>query len=126
MQLNTEKNGLGAIFKEWHLPLIDELFKGETGSGKLYKFAKERNISTGGKGTGNPVSRASIIFFLNDLVEENILTYEFRTGKGGHHRIYKMTLTREELAHKLIGLFVNKLLEVFPEKSTTFMWPKRR
>ncbi len=124
MKLDTDKKGLEAIFKEWHVPLIGELFKGESGSGKLYKFTEEHDIRTGGKGSSSSVSRASIIFFLNDLVDEEILTYEYRTGKGGHHRVYKMLFTREELAHKLIGQFVNKLLEVFPEESKTFTWPQ--
>lgn len=124
MKLNTDKKGLGAIFKEWHVPLIDELLKGECGSGRLHKFTEAHDIRTGGKGSSKSVSRASVIFFLNDLVEENILTYRYRSGKGGHHRVYKMLFNREELAHKLIGHFVNKLLEVFPEESKTFTWPQ--
>jgi len=30
-------------------------------------------------------SRASLIFFLNDMVEEGVLEYEEKTGKGGYH-----------------------------------------
>ncbi len=126
MKLDTDKKGLGAIFKEWHVPLLDELFKGEHGSGKLHKFTEEHDIRTGGKGANKSVSRAGVIFFLNDLVEENILTYEYKTGKGGPHKNYKMRFTREELAHKLIGQFVNKLLEIFPQESKTYTWPKKR
>jgi len=124
MKLDTAKKGLEAIFMEWHVPLIDELFKGKSGSGKLHKFAEEHDIRTGGKGSSKSVSRAGVIFFLNDLVEENILTYDFKTGKGGHHRVYKMLFTREEFALKLIDLFLSKLLEVFPEASTTFSWTR--
>ncbi len=60
------------------------------------------------------------------MIDAGLLEYTEDTGKGGYHRIYEMTLTREEFAYKLIDLFVNKLLEVFPEESKTFMWPKRR
>jgi len=51
----------------------------------------------------------------------SLLDYDFKTCKGGHHRIYKMILTREEFAHKIIDLFVNKLREAFPEEIETFL-----
>ena len=34
------------------------------------------------------MSRASVIFFLNDMVDDGILRYVSKTGKGGHHRVY--------------------------------------
>ena len=34
------------------------------------------------------ISRASIINFLNRMVDEGILSYREKTGKGGHHRVY--------------------------------------
>lgn len=33
-------------------------------------------------------SRASVIFFFNDMVEDGIFRYVERTGKGGVHRVY--------------------------------------
>ncbi len=33
-------------------------------------------------------SRASVILFLNDMVDEGILEYEEKTGKGRYHRVY--------------------------------------
>ena len=34
------------------------------------------------------ISRASVIFFLNDMVDEGFLTFREETGKGGYHRIW--------------------------------------
>ena len=126
MKLDTDKEGLEAIFKTWAVPLIDEFLTGRSmTSGQAHKFLEKKGIKTGHKGRGI-VSRTSVIFFLNDMIDAGLLEYTMGTGKGGYHRCYKMTLTLEELAHKLIDQFVNKLLEVFPEESKTFMWPKRR
>jgi len=32
--------------------------------------------------------RVPVINSLNEIVEESILTYEERSGKGGYHRVY--------------------------------------
>ncbi len=124
MQLDTNKKGLAAIFKPWQVPLVDELFERPLKSGEAHKFLVKKDIRASSKGGHGPVSRASAIFFLNDMVDLGLLEYSEATGKGGHHRIYEMTLTREEFAHKITGLFVSKLLEVFPKESLTFLWPR--
>lgn len=37
-------------------------------------------------------SRAAVIFFLNDMVDEGFLDYVERTTKGGHKRIYSLNV----------------------------------
>ena len=59
------------------------------------------------------VSRASAFFFLEDMVEEGVLEYEMRTGKGGHHRIYFPAMNREEYGQFVTETITNKLKEVF-------------
>jgi len=123
MQLDTDKNGLVVFFKPWQVPLVDELFERTLTSGQAQKFLEDHDIRTTQRGRG-PVSRASAIFFMNEMVDWGLLDYSEETGRGGYHRIYKMVLTREEFAHKITGLFVSKLLEVFPTESLTFLWPR--
>jgi len=123
MQLNTAGKGLAAVFKPWKIPIIKELqSRPNMNSGQAYKFLQQRS-----RDLEDPElkrSRASVIFFLNDLVDEGIVEYTEKSGKGGYHRVYKMALTPEQLAHKCIAMFVAKLLEAFPEGSKTFMWPR--
>ena len=38
------------------------------------------------------VSRASVINFLNECVDEGYLQYEETTGKGGYHRVYNAAM----------------------------------
>jgi len=59
-------------------------------------------------------SRASVIFFLNDMVEEGILTYEEKTGKGGYHRVYYPKMNREQFANCVVETITKKLKEIFP------------
>jgi len=124
MQLDTKKKGLEAIFKPWQGPIVMELFERELISAEAHKFCVEHNLGATGKGEERPISRASVINFLNSLVDLRILDYYEETAKGGLRRIYKMNLTREEFAHKIIGLFVSTLREAFPEESISFPWLK--
>ncbi len=123
MQLDTDREGLEAIFKEWHVPLIEKFFSGfPLKSSEAHSFLKKKGIKARqGRGT---VSRASVIFFLNDMIDDGLLEYTKDTGKGGYHRIYTMPLTREEFAHKIISLFVDTLRTSFPQESETYTWPQ--
>ena len=46
-------------------------------------------------------SRASVINFLNLLVEFGYVDFEEKTGKGGYHRIYTLIGTKEDFLKKL-------------------------
>ena len=84
---------------------------------RAFAFLEEHGVkATQQRGLGS-VSRASVINFLNSLVDQDLLTYTLKTGKGGHQRVYKMTLTREEFAHLIIRRFADKLKEAFPDHS---------
>ena len=125
---STDKKLLESIFKKWQIPLIEKILDGQPITSRTaYKFLEERDIRTIGKGTKSrdsttSVSRASVINFLNYMVDQDILNYTVESGKGGHHRIYSMTLTREAFAWKIMSKFFDKLLEAFPE-SENFPWP---
>lgn len=123
MQLRIDKKGLEAIFQPWHIPLVDELFRGEHTTVEAHQFIVKHDIKTH-PDARNPVSRASVIYFLSDLNDLGLLDYTEYSGKGGWGRRYRMNLTREEFNHKIIDLFVNKLSETFPQESLTFTWPQ--
>ena len=122
MKLDTQKNGLSAMFKDWQVPLVLELLNGKPMiSREAWKFLEEHDVKAKQKGRGT-VSRASVINFLNSLVDNDLLDFTLETGKGGHRMIYRMYLTREQFAHAIMSRFVNKLREAFPNESRTFVW----
>jgi len=73
------------------------------------------------------ISRASIINFMNHMVDEGAVNYTEITGKGGHRRIYTAKYdeegTKRHMAHKIIS----KLLETWQEatKDTIEIFKKR-
>ena len=110
MKFDTEQKGLLTLFKPYQTILLEriwELNESERvgiNSGEAYKYLL---------GTPEKKSRASVIFFLNDLVEEGILDYEERTGKGGHHRVYYPKLDRDAFSIYVTEKIKAKLTEVF-------------
>ena len=111
MKLDTGKSGLGAVFKGYELAALEYLFSVDegVGSGKVWTWINEESDW----GTaGHTISRASVIFFLNRLVDDDLLEWRDATGKGGHHRIYEMKMSRQEFVKAVIDKFVTKLQEI--------------
>lgn len=108
LKLDTGKEGLSAIWKDYELASLRELIaQGERTSGEVWK-----NIRSG----GIDISRASVIFFLNRLVDEGLATFRLATGKGGVHRVYSLFAgSLAEFNNSLLDKFLYKLWEIFPE-----------
>jgi len=114
MKFDTKQEGLETLFKpyqalllEWIWEINENQRKG-VNSGQAHVYLQD---------TSERKSRASVIFFLNDLVEEGVLTYEERTGKGGHHRVYYPAMNKEEYSDYVIGSINDKLSSVFPHSN---------
>ena len=63
------------------------------------------------------ISRASIINFLNGMVEEGVLDYEEKTGKGGYRRLYRTRLDEKAFKKHLVTTVVSSLLMDFPDET---------
>ncbi len=92
MKFDTKQEGLETLFKPYQVLLLEYIWElnenqriGVT-SGQAHLYLQK---------TSESKSRASVIFFLNDLVEEEILSYVERTGKGGYHRVYFPNMNRQ-------------------------------
>jgi len=112
MKFDTSERGLHTVFKPYQAALLEHIWElnnssrvGVT-SGQAHEFLKDHPDSK---------SRASVIFFLNDMVEEGVLDYEERSGKGGYHRVYYPRMDREQFAKYVVETITDKLDEVFPE-----------
>ncbi|MFX0203396.1 MAG: hypothetical protein ACFFCW_45420 [Candidatus Hodarchaeota archaeon] len=110
MKFDTSQEGLLTIFKPYQAALLEHIWElnnpsrvGIT-SGQAYEFLQKHP---------DKKSRASVIFFLNDMVEEGILEYEEESGKGGFHRVYFPTMNREAFGKHVTKTISNKLKKVF-------------
>ena len=63
------------------------------------------------------VSRASVIFFLNRMVDQGVIDYRSATGKGGHHRVYFPILDERGYKKFLLKTVVESMMRDFPEET---------
>jgi hypothetical protein len=114
MQMETGQEGLYMFFKDYQVEAIGYLQEiSPKGAGSREVWEKVNEALTG------TISRASIINFLNELVDIELLNYHETTGKGGHRRIYSHKFDESGFREELITRFVSKLLEAFPEVTRT-------
>jgi predicted transcriptional regulator len=66
-------------------------------------------------GVGESISRASVIVFMNRLVDQGVLAYREGTGKGGVHKIYFPLMDEEEYVKYITKTMVESLMRDFPE-----------
>ena len=84
-KFNPAETGLRKTLREYEeiaLRYIWSLDEEGAGSGKTWIHVNEQLKD------GKSISRASVIFYLNRMVDEGVLGFRDATGKGGHHRIY--------------------------------------
>lgn len=88
------QKGLRRLFFDWHIKLLEYFWETQEpmGSRAVWEHLKEAGVKASQKAHGT-VSRASVILFLNELVDEGIMDYYSETGKGGYHRIYRPNFT---------------------------------
>ncbi len=113
-KFDHEKEGLSKTLKEYEeiaLRYVWSIGEEGVGSGKLWAITNER------LGPDKTVSRASVIFFMNRMVDQGVLDYRTGTGKGGHHRIYFPLLDEWGYKKHLLKTIVESLMRDFPEET---------
>lgn len=103
--LRTKREGSQALVTDYQKDIIKAIVssKETTSSGEMYKLL----INLMGD---KAPSRASVIFFLNDLVDAKYANFKDGTGKGGHHRLYYTNLT-SELFEKKVYVDINQKIK---------------
>lgn len=111
-KFDPSKQGLRKTLKKYEelaLRYIWSVGEEGSGSGKTWNNVKEQ------LGDGGSISRASIIFFLNRMVEEGVLDFRDATGKGGHHRIYFPKLDERGYKKYVVRSLLESVKRDFPE-----------
>ena len=110
MKFDTSKDGLYTFFKPYQVELLEHIWELNKHERVGINTAKAHAYVLT---TQEKRSRASVIFFLNDMVDAEIMEYEERTGKGGHQKVYFPTMSRAEFAVYATDKITSKLREVF-------------
>ena len=112
--LDPKASGLSKVFKDYQREALRFIWKNE-GKGltsrMVYSHVNDR--LDGGKS----ISRASIINFLNDMVDDGVLDYVEETGKGGYHRVYSAKLDEAGFKRGLAESVVSSLMKDFSEET---------
>lgn len=80
---NPANDGLSKVFRGYQQEALKSVWKNsEKGliSREVHKYVNDK--------LDGSISRASIIIFLNAMVDEGVLNYTERTGKGGYQSLY--------------------------------------
>jgi len=120
----TFETDLETVWKEYQVIVMSYLWKiGEEGAGSGKSWEATNLVL---KESGKSISRASIIFFLNQMVDEGVLEYVERTGKGGHHRIYSPAFSETAFKEFLAGKILSHLMQEFPDETKTVLGKMRQ
>jgi predicted transcriptional regulator len=92
LTIDTSGHGLGMVLKDYQEEALRYIWgkKGEGSSSRDVWSQVNKTLKT------RSISRASIINFLNDMVDEGALNYTEITGKGGHRIIYSTKLNEAQ------------------------------
>jgi len=113
-KFDHEKEGLRKTLREYEEISLRHVWStGEEGvsSGKTWRIANEK------MGPDKTISRASVIFFMNRMVDQGVLSYRTKTGKGGHHRVYYTLLDEKAYKKHLLKTIVDSLMRDFPDET---------
>jgi len=112
LQLDTGKENLEMFFKDWQVESLRYLWRVQPEGANSRAVWVNVNESLQGS-----ISRASIINYLNHLVDEGLLIYTEITGKGGYQRVYTMKYGETEFKQHIAGLIITKLLKEYPQET---------
>jgi predicted transcriptional regulator len=112
LKFDPASDGLSKVFRDYQEEALKCVWKNsETGviSREVYEYVNDNMDGS--------ISRASIINFLNAMVDEGVLNYTERTGKGGYHRVYTPRLNESELKQYIAQTVIASLLNDYPEET---------
>ena len=113
-KFDPSKTGLRKTLREYEelaLRYIWETGDEGAGSGLTWRAVNERLEE------GKTISRASIIFFLDRVVDEGVLGFRDATGKGGHHRIYVTKLDESGYKKYIVKTLIDSVAKDYPKET---------
>ncbi len=110
---NPDSDGLSKVFRDYQ----EEALRLVWNIGSEGVISREVWNQVNQNLDGKTISRASIINFLNSLVDEGVLDFEERTGKGGYHRVYRPRLDENEFKKYLAETVISSLMKDFPAET---------
>lgn len=112
LTIDTAGHGLAMVLKDYQEEALHYIWeKGEGASSRDVWSQVNKTLKT------RSISRASIINFLNAMVDEGVLNYTEITGKGGHRRIYSTKLDEAQFKQYVAEVVLKNLMRDFPTET---------
>jgi len=106
LKVDLSQSGLNMFFKDYQYEALNVLWNSDAG-------LLSRNVwDQVNANLPDSISRASIINYLNDMLEIGILKGVDETGKGGHRTRYSPAMSKQELKEHLSEKVENKLKDM--------------
>jgi len=119
LQLDTSKDGMEMFFKDYQVEALHYLWTVQPEGAN--SRAVWENVNQRLQGS---ISRASVINYLNAMVDEGLITYTEETGKGGHRRVYYMQYSEAAFKQQIAGQIIGKLLKEYPQETRKALAPE--
>jgi hypothetical protein len=110
VQMDTAQQGYEMFYYPWQITTLKYLINIRPNGANSKQVYDHVN-------TVMPISRASVINYLNAMVEDRLLTYTEKTGKGGYHRIYTIRYSEPELRQHIAQTLITKLQDEYPQET---------
>ena len=108
------EEGLGKVLKDYQIEALKLVWTiGEVGVNSREAWQRANKALKGIR----TISRASIINFLNAMVNEGVINYKVETCKGGTRRIYAPRLNEGGFKKYVAKMVISSLIRDFPEET---------
>ncbi len=109
--VDTGNSGLAMVLKDYQEEALRLIWskKGEVFSSRQVWMGVNKRLD--GR---RSISRASVINFLNAMVDDGVLDYKEITGKGGYRRIYSARFDEKAYKKYIAETVLKNLLRDFP------------
>jgi hypothetical protein len=112
IEYDTAESGLRAVLKDYQELALRSICATPEGLGS--KAVWDR---VNAELKPNTISRASVINFLEALMEAGVLKGVEKTGKGGYHWIYSPAMTEAQFKQHNARTILESLMRDFPEET---------
>ena len=109
---DTSGIGFNAVLKNWQLKALQAVWGSSEGLKSHAVWQRVNQVLE-----GETISRASIINFLEDMREMDVLSGLEVTGKGGYHWVYSPKGDEGGFRAYVVEKMIKSLMENFPEET---------
>ena len=112
LEYDVSQTGYATVLKGWQIKAMQILWGSKDGLTSRTVWEKVNEILS-----GESISRASIINFLEDMRGMGVLGGVDVTGRGGHHYLYSPKMDEAGFGRYLVEAMMSSLMLNFPDET---------